>query len=177
MKTIVKSAPKGSRSQWRSLIRNRRALAVLAAGLLTCSVALQAADAKADKPTQAPDSQPNKTTAHDKKTIANEADSASCKIKANDSAIRINTGEAALQVESDTQEGISGANNASSSEDSLTLQAPSREESALDQTHLSSEITVKEQSRKDKSDSSKTAIDLKCTPKEAGNNNASPASN
>ena len=110
-------------------------------------------------------------------TIANEADSASCKIKSNDSAIRINTGETALQVEGDTQGEISGANDASSSEDSLTLQAPSREESALDQTHLSSEITAKEQSRKDKSDSPKTAIDLKCTPKESGNKNPSPASN
>ena len=176
METTLTSAQETS-SQWRSLIGKRRAVAVLAAWLFTCSVAVPAADSKPEEPAQAPGAQQNKTTTQDKKTtIANEADSASCKIKSNESAIRINTGEDALQVESDTQEGITGANNTSSSEDNLTLRAPSREESGLDQTHLSSDIAVKGQSRKYKSDS-RTATDLKCTAKEAGDKNPTPASN
>jgi len=160
-------------------MRNRRVLAVLAAWLLASSVAVQAADAKADKPAQRPDAQQNKTMARDKNkntTITSETDSASCKLKSNDSAIRINTGEAALQVGSETQEEITRTNN-TSSEENLTLPAPSREEFALDQTRLSSEAAVTEQSQKYKSDNSKTSVDLKCTPKEAENKNSSPASN
>src|ERR1035437_381640 len=167
MRTKVGST--GRMRVWRFLSWDRQVRVVVAAWLLTSCILMHAQDSKpAQEHAQTPAAQQNVPMAKDGKTqIANGADSASCKIKSDDPAIVTNTGEAALPGRSDDQERMNKASNKASSGESLTLEAPSREEWTKDQIHLGAETTLREESRSDKSENSRAGSDLKCTPHEA----------
>lgn len=154
--------------RWRLLIWDGWVLAVVAAWLITSCVSIYAEDSKPDEHPQTSAVQQNVPTTKDRKTKnANAAVSATCKIRSDDPAIVTHTGEAASRGENDGQEQMSKASNKASSAQSLTLQAPSREESTKDEINLSAKTTSREESRSDKSENSRAGSDLKCTPHEA----------
>ena len=103
--------------------------------------------------------------------IANEADPALCVIKPDDPGIATKTGEA-LPKESDGQDRMSRVTNEAMSGENLSLQ-PAREEWGKDQIHLGAETNLREESRREKSESS-AGSELKCTPHE-GITNTEPA--
>jgi hypothetical protein len=103
--------------------------------------------------------------------IANEADPALCVIKPDDPGIATKTGEA-LPKESDGRDGMSRVTNEAMSGENLSLQ-PAREEWGKDQIHLGVETNLREESRREKSESS-AGSELKCTPHE-GTANTEPA--
>ncbi len=169
MRAKVSSAHRERMSQWRLLTWEGLILRVVAAWLFTSCVSMQAEGPKPDEHPQTAAVQQNAPTTKDsKKKIANAAVSATCKIKSDDSAIVTNPGEVATQGESDGQEQISKASNKPSSGESLTLQAPSREEWTKDEINVSEKTAYRiEESRSDKSENPKAGSDLKCTPHEA----------
>src|SRR5260370_6667310 len=171
MRTRVSSAEQGCLPRWRLLICDGRVLAVVAVWLLTNCVAMHAEDSKPDEHVRTPAAQQNlptaKTAEKDEKTeTANGVDSPSCKIKSDDPAIATSTGEAALPAENNDQELMSKASHNAPARENLTLPAPSREERTKDQIHLGAETTLREESRTDKYENSKTGSDLQCPPHE-----------
>jgi hypothetical protein len=168
MRAKVSSTHRGCIPRWRLLGWEGLILSVVAAWLFTSCVSMQAEDPKPDQHPQTAAVQQNAPTTKDsKKKIANAAVSATCKIKSDDSAIVTNPGEVASPGESDGQEQISKASTKASSRESLTLQAPSREEWTKDEINASGRTTSREESRSDKSENPKPGSDLKCTPHEA----------
>jgi len=168
MRAKVISMYPGCKPRWRSLGGEGLILGVVAAWLFTSCVSMQAEDPKPDEHPQTAAVQQNAPTTKDsKKKIANAAVSATCKIKSDDSAIVTNPGEVASPGESDGQEQISKASNKASSGESLTLQAPSREEWTKDEINASGRTTFREESRSDEAENPKAGSDLKCTPHEA----------
>jgi hypothetical protein len=155
------------------IIRNWHVSIVVMAWLLTTCIAMQAQD-----PTPAPErartraAQKNVPNPKDGETkIANEADPALCVIKPDDPGIATKTGEA-LAKESDGRDRMSRVTNEAMSGEDLSLQ-PAREEWGKDQIHLGVETNLREESRREKSESS-AGSELKCTPHE-GTANTEPA--
>jgi hypothetical protein len=112
--------------------------------------------------TRAP--QKNVPKAKDGETkIADETDPALCVIKSDDPGIATKTGEALLK-ESDGLDGMSKENNEATSGEKLSLR-PAQQEWGKDQIHLGVETNLREQSRREKSESS-AGSELKCTPHE-----------
>ena len=103
--------------------------------------------------------------------IANEADPALCVIKPDDPGIATKTGEA-LPKESDGRDRMSRVTNEAMSGENLSLQ-PAQEEWGKDQIRLGIETNLREESRREKSESS-AGSELKCTPHE-GTANTEPA--
>jgi hypothetical protein len=168
MRAKVSSPHRGWIPRWRLPGWEGLILGVVAAWLFMSCVSMQAADPKPDEHPQTAAVQQNAPTAKDsKKKFANAAVSATCKIKSDDSGIVTNPGEVASPGESDGQEQISKASNKASSGESLTLQAPSREEWTKDEINASGRTTFREESRSDEAENPKAGSDLKCTPHEA----------
>jgi hypothetical protein len=139
----------------------------VAAWLFACCIPVHAEDSKPPDHIQTPAAQQRVTTAKDgKATITNGSDAA-CTTKPDGPVMRPDTGEAASSAEKGDQERMSRASDKSSARESLTLQAPSQEDWTKDQIHLSTETTLGEESRRDKSDDLKPGSELKCTPHEA----------
>lgn len=174
MRLKVSATHRGCMPQLSLRGRERLILGVVAAWLFTSCVSVQAEDPKRDVGPQTAAGQQNAPTTRDsKKKIANAAVSATCKIKSDDSAIVTNPGEVPSPGESDGQEQISKASNKASSGESLTLQAPSREEWTKDEINVSGKTTSREESRSDRSENPKAGSDLKCTPHEAASTSES----
>ena len=166
MRTQVNSSHPACMPMWRLLIWLGHCLVVVAVSLLTFCVPVHAEDSKPTDRTQTPAAKQKVLTAKDGKgTTANSPDAA-CKIRSDDPAVRTNTGEGALPAERNDQERMSRASDKPSSGENLILQTP-REDWTKDQTPLSTETTLGDESRRDKSDGSKTGSELKCTPHEA----------
>src|SRR3984957_15945139 len=148
------------------IIRNWHVCIVVTAWLLTTCISMHAQDstpAREHARTRAP--QKNVTNAKDGETkIANETDPALCVIKPDDPGIATKTGEA-LPKESDGRDGMSKENNNEErSGENLSLQ-PAQQEWGKDQIHLGVETNLREESRREKSESS-AGSELKCTPHE-----------
>lgn len=170
MRAKVRSTHRGFIPRWRLPRWEGLILGLVAAWFFTSCVSMQAEDPKPAEHPQTTAVQQNTPTTNDnkkKKKIANVAVSATCKIKSDDSAIVTNPGEVASPGESGGQEKISKASNKASSGESLTLQAPSREEWTKDEINASGTTTLREESRSDRSENPKAGSDLKCTPHEA----------
>lgn len=167
MRAQVNSSDKACLPLWRLFICVRHCRVVVAAWLFTCCVLVDAEDSKPTDHTQTPAAQHRVTTPRDGKATTSNGSDAACKIKSDDPAVRTNTGAAALPAERDGQERMSRASDKPASGESLTLQAPSREDWTKDQIHLTTETTLGEASRRDKSDASTPGSDMKCTPHEA----------
>jgi len=103
--------------------------------------------------------------------IANEADPALCVIKPDNPGIATKTGEA-LPKESDGRDRMSRMTNEAMSGENLSL-PPAPEEWGKDQIRLGIETNLREESRREKSESS-AGSELKCTPHE-GTTNTEPA--
>ena len=155
------------------IIRNWHVSIVVTAWLLTTCISMQAQDstpAREHARTRA--AQKNVPNTKDGQTkIAKEADPALCVIRPDDPGIATKTGEA-LAKESDGQDRMSRVTNEAMSGENLSLQ-PAREEWGKDQIHLGAETNLREESRREKSESS-AGSELKCTPHE-GITNTEPA--
>jgi len=174
MRAKVSAWHRGWIPRWRLLGWEGLILGVVAVWLFTSCLSLQAEDPKPDEHPQTAAVQQNAPTTKDSKNkIANAAVSATCKIKSDDSAIVTNPGDVASPAESDGQEQISKASNKASSGESLTLQAPSREEWTKDEIDASGRTTFRKESGSDKSENPKAGSDLKCTPHEAASKSES----
>ena len=147
------------------IIRNWHVCIVVTAWLLATCISMHAQDSTpAREHARTPVSQKNVPNAKDgEKKIANETDPALCVIKPDDPGIATKTGEA-LPKESDGRDGMSKENNEATSGENLSLQ-PAREEWGKDQIHLGVETNLREESRREKSESS-AGSELKCTPHE-----------
>lgn len=155
------------------IIRNWHVSILVTAWLLTTCISMQAQDstpAREHARTRA--AQKNLPNTKDGETkTANEADPALCVIKPDDPGIATKTGEA-LPKESDGRDRMSRVTNEAMSGENLSLQ-PAREEWGKDQIHLGVETNLREESRREKSESS-AGSELKCTPHE-GTANPEPA--
>jgi hypothetical protein len=155
------------------IIRNWHVSIVVTAWLLTSCISMQAQDstpAREHARTRA--AQKNVPNTKDGQTkIAKEADPALCVIRPDDPGIATKTGEA-LAKESDGQDRMSRVTNEAMSGENLSLQ-PAPEEWGKDQIHLGVETNLREESRREKSESS-AGSELKCTPHE-GIANTEPA--
>ena len=155
------------------LIRNWHVCIVVTAGLLTICTSMHAQDSTtAHEHARTRVAQKNLPKTKDGETkIANEADPALCVIKPDDPGIATKTGEA-LPKESDGRDRMSRVTNEAMSGENLSLQ-PAQEEWGKDQIRLGIETNLREESRREKSESS-AGSELKCTPHE-GTANTEPA--
>ena len=147
------------------IIRNWHVCIVVTAWLLTTCISMHAQDstpAREHARTRAPQKNvPNPK--HGETKIANEADPALCVIKSDDAGIATKAGEASPK-EGDGRNGMSNENNEATSGENLSLQ-PAQPEWGKDQIHLSVETNLREESRREKSESG-AGSELKCTPHE-----------
>jgi hypothetical protein len=173
MRTKVRpTAQRGTRLS-RFIIRNWHVCIVVTAGLLTTCTSMRAQDSTpAHEHARTRVAQKNVPKAKDGETkIANEADPALCVIKPDDPGIATKTGDASPK-ESDGRERMSRMTNEAMSGENLSLQ-PAQEEWGKDQIRLGVETNLREESRREKSESS-AGSELKCTPHE-GTANTEPA--
>ena len=173
MQTKVRPTARRGKRLSPFIIRNWHVCIVVTAGLLTTCTSMHAQDSTpAHEHARTRIAQKNVPKAKDGETkIANEADPALCVIKPDDPGIATKTGEA-LPKESDGQDRMSRVSNEAMSGENLSLQ-PGQEEWGKDQIHLGVETNLREESRREKSESS-AGSELKCTPHE-GTANTEPA--
>jgi len=168
----TKVRPTAQRSKRLSafIIRNWQVCIVATAWLLTTCISMPAQDSTPARE-HARTAQKNVSNTKDGETkIANEADPALCVIKPSDPGIATKTGEA-LPKESDGRDRMSKENNEATSGENLSLQ-PTQQEWGKDEIHLGGETNLREESRREKSESS-AGSELKCTPHE-GTENTEP---
>ena len=173
MRTKVRPAARRGKRLSPFIIRNWHVCIVVTAGLLTNCTSMHAQDSTpAHEPARTRVAQKNVPKAKDGETkIANEADPALCVVKPDNPGIATKTGEA-LPKESDGRDRMSRVTNEAMSGENLSL-PPAPEEWGKDQIRLGIETNLREESRREKSESS-AGSELKCTPHE-GTTNTEPA--
>lgn len=173
MRTKVRPTAERGKRHSPFIIRNRHVCIVVTAWLLSTCISMHAQDstpAREHARTHAP--QKNVPSTKDGETkIANDAGPALCVIKPDDPGITTKAGEASPK-ESDGRDGMSKENNEANSGENLSLQ-PAQQEWAKDQIQLGVETNLREESRREKSESS-AGSELKCKPHE-GTANPEPA--
>ena len=168
MRTKVRPTAQRCKQFSSFIIRNGHVSIVVTAWLLITCISMHAQDstpAREHARTRAAQKNVPNTKDKDRETkIANEADPALCVIKPDDPGIATKTGES-VPKESDGRDRMSKENNEATSGENLSLQ-PAQQEWGKDQIHLGVETNLKEESRREKSESS-AGSELKCTPHEA----------